>query len=355
MNKAGKTLVILSPGFPENEGDTTCLPAQQAFVRALNHRFESLNIVILSFQYPFISNSYVWNNNLVIPLNGREKGKISRLWTWIRAWQTLKKLRKEYEIIGLLSFWCTECALIGTRFGKKYLIKHYCWILGQDARKNNRFILWIKPQAENLMAMSAFLSKEFYKNHHIKPAHIVPNGIDISSYPRRVEKRDIDVLGVGSLIPLKQYEVLIRVIKKLSNSIPEVSCFICGKGPEEEHLRKMILDNNLQKNISLLGEKPHGEILEWMARSKVLLHPSSYEGFSTVCLEALYSGAHVTSFCDPTGSRIAHWHVVDNEEEMVMVVNKIIQNPEADYGRILVYSMDDSAKQVMKLFDFSGS
>ncbi len=351
MNKAGKTLVILSPGFPENEGDTTCLPAQQIFVRALNRQFESLNIIILSFQYPFISNSYTWNENLVIPLNGRERGKINRLWTWFRAWQTLKKIKKEYDIIGLLSFWCTECSLVGTRFAKKYLIKHYSWILGQDARKDNRFIPWIKPAAENLMAMSVFLSKEFYKNHRIKPGYIVPNGIDISSYPHQVEKRDIDIIGIGSLIPLKQYEILIRVVKKLSSSIPEVSCIICGKGPEEEHLRKMILDNNLQKNISLPGEKPHREILEWMARSKVLLHPSSYEGFSTVCLEALYSGAHVTSFCDPMGSRIAHWHVVDNEEEMAVVVSKIIQNPDADYGRILVYSMEDSARQVMKLFE----
>ena len=30
-----KTLVILTPGFPSNEADTTCLPMQQNLVRSL--------------------------------------------------------------------------------------------------------------------------------------------------------------------------------------------------------------------------------------------------------------------------------------------------------------------------------
>jgi len=40
----------------------------------------------------------------------------------------------------------------------------------------------------------------------------------------------------------------------------------------------------------------HPELLEWMQRGKVFLHPSSYEGFGIVCIEALCSGAEVISF-----------------------------------------------------------
>lgn len=355
MIHACKTLIILTPGFPENEADTTCLPAQQIFIKELNTHFEKLNIIILSFQYPFISASYLWNNNRVIPLNGRNKGKINRLRIWMRAWQILKKLKKEYDVIGILSFWCTECALVGTRFGKKYAIKQYSWILGQDARKTNRFIPWIRPASENLLAMSRFLAEEFYKNHHIKPAHIIPNGIDISLFPSLRAKRDIDILGVGSLIPLKRYEYLIRAIKKLRMINPDLVSVICGKGPEEDHLRKMILDYDLQNNISLTGERAHGEVLQWMSRCKVLLHPSSYEGFSTVCLEALYAGAHVISFCDPMVGNIPHWHIVKNEEEMTALAHKIIQDRDADYGRVVVYSMDESAKRLMGLFHYKSS
>jgi glycosyltransferase involved in cell wall biosynthesis len=347
-----RTLVILTPGFPQNEADTTCLPAQQALVRALHTRFQKLNIIILSFQYPFISNAFYWNGSYVIPLNGRNRGKINRLRTWFRAWRTLKKLKREYDLIGILSFWCTECALIGARFGNKYSIRHFSWILGQDARKNNRFVSRIKPASENLLAMSPFLAEEFRKNHHILPAYIIPNGIDISEYPPLGGRRNIDILAVGSLIPLKQYDSLIRIIQKLTSSIPDITCVICGKGPEEDHLRKMILDADLQNNISLIGEKAHNEVLQWMSNCKLLLHPSSYEGFSTVCLEALYAGAQVISFCDPLAGRPVHWHIVKNETEMTALAHRIIKDPDTDHGRVLLYTADESAKELMSLFHY---
>jgi glycosyltransferase involved in cell wall biosynthesis len=344
------TLIVLSPGFPENESDTTCLPAQQALINALNANFKQVQIIVLSFQYPFTSISYRWNGNRIIPFNGRSKRKLYRLLTWLKVWRMLKKLNREDAIIGILSFWCTECALLGARFGKKYSIQHFIWILGQDARKQNKFVAWIKPAAGDLLAMSPFLAAEFHKNHGVQPAFILPNGIAETSFPAFSQKKDIDVLGVGSLISLKQFDVFIRVIGKLRKSMPGISAVICGKGPLEDVLRKMILDSDLQKNISLIGEKPHEEVLQWMNCSKLLLHPSSYEGFSTVCLEALYSGAHVISFCDPLIGDAPHWHIVNNEEEMTALAFSIIGNPDTDYSRRLIYSMDESARKLMKLF-----
>jgi glycosyltransferase involved in cell wall biosynthesis len=354
MKPTGQTLVILTPGFPANETDTTCLPAQQAFILALNRHFEKLTIIIISFQYPYTAVPYLWNTNRVIPLNGRNKGKFNRLQTWIGAWNTLKQVRKENELIGILNFWCTECALIGQRFGIKKGIKNYSWILGQDARKMNRFIRWIKPLPEHLLAMSPFLAGEFQRNHGVKAAHILPNGVDTRLFPPAGGPRDIDVLGVGSLIPLKQYDLFLRIIKKLQKFNPRLTCVICGKGPEEERLRKMILDHDLQMNVSIIGEKPHDEVLQWMSRCRIMLHPSSYEGFSSVCLEALYAGARVISFCDPMIGKVEHWDIAQNEEEMADLVLTRLQDPETDYGRVLVYSMDEMAEKLMSLFQHTG-
>lgn len=355
MKAIRNTLIVLSPGFPENEADTTCLPAQQALINSLNANFKNLNIIVLSFQYPFVSVPYRWNGNRIIPFNGKNRGRLYRLRTWLRVWQMLKRLNRENEIIGILSFWCTECALLGARFGKKHSIRHFTWILGQDALKKNKFIAWIRPPARSLLAMSPFLAGEFYKNHGIKPTIIIPNGIEASSFPARNPKKDIDLLGVGSLISLKQFDVLIRVTKKLQESLSRISAVICGKGPQEEALRKMILDLDLQKNVSLIGERGHEEVLQWMSRCKLLLHPSSYEGFSTVCLEALYSGAHVISFCDPMVGENPHWHIVRNEEEMTAMALKILLDPDTDFSPELIYSMDDSAGKLMKLFCISES
>jgi glycosyltransferase involved in cell wall biosynthesis len=351
VNQTNKTLIVLTPGFPAHERDSSCLPAQQVFIKALNTHFNSLKIIIVSFQYPFISSVYQWEGNQVIPLNGFGKTKLSRLKTWWHAWMELKKINKENQVIGLLSFWCSECALIGKYFGKKYKLKHYCWILGQDARKNNKFIKWINPSAASLIAMSDFLSEEFYKNYHIRPDHIIPNGIDISLYPDINHPRDIDVLGAGSLIPLKQYEVFLNIIKELTYYFPSINGVICGKGPDKGHLTSIILEKNLKDNINLTGEKPHQQVLELMVRSKIFLHPSSYEGFPSVCLEALYAGAHVISFCRPMKQNIKNWYIAENQEEMLLLALKILQAPTREYHPQLPYPINSSAVEMIKLFE----
>ena len=102
---------------------------------------------------------------------------------------------------------------------------------------------------------------------------------------------------------------------------------ICGKGPELNNLQQMIDRLGLQGNIELGGEKSHQAAIGYMQRAKILLHTSSYEGFSTVCLEALFAGAHVISFCDPEGTPVKNWHVVRDQEEMVARALALLQDP----------------------------
>lgn len=352
MKHDTKTLVILSPGFPKDEADTTCLPAHQVFIKALNKNFPSLKIIILSFQYPFSTSAYNWYGNKVIPFNGMKKGVIARLFLWRHLLRTLHETKKENNITGLFSFWCTECALIGKYFGKRNNLKHFSWITGQDAKKGNKYISLIRPRPYELIAMSDFLSKEFYKNYAVRPLHIIPNGIDPSLFSIQSTERDITVLGAGSLIPLKQYDVFINVVKEITNEIPGTRAMLCGKGPGEIQLQKLIVRHQLQNNILLTGEKSHAEILQLMRRTKVFLHTSNYEGFSTVCLEALYAGCHVISFIKPMKHDIAHWHIVQSKEEMVKKAMEILHNSETDYTGVLPYTMDDSALAVMQLFNY---
>src|SRR5665647_2328488 len=145
MKNNPPVLVILTPGFPKDESDTTCLPFIQSVIRTINKDFSHIKIVVLSFQYPFSSKEYLWNNNLIISFGGQNKGKLLRCFLWFRIWRKLKKLNGENNVIGLFSLWFGECAFIGHRFGNKYGITHRCWIAGQDAKKNNKFIVKINP------------------------------------------------------------------------------------------------------------------------------------------------------------------------------------------------------------------
>ena len=344
------TLIILTPGFPKDEADTTCLPEKQMLIKTIKKNYPALKIIILAFQYPFFAQTYHWYGIEVISFNGRNKGKLNRLRVWISVWQTLKKLKKRNNIIGILNFWLGECGLIGKYFANKNKIKQYTWLLGQDARKGNKYFSWIKPGAVNLIALSDFIADEFYHNHQIKPKHIIPVGIDRSAFGSQKFERTIDVMGAGSLIALKQYAVFINIIKSLAESFPDINAVICGKGAEKQSLLNQIQALGLQKNIRLLDEIPHPDVLIFMQQSKVFLHPSSFEGFGSVCAEALYAGAHVVSFCKPMARDIPHWHIVKTDIEMLCCIKNILQNPSIDHEPVLPYSSEDIARSVIQLF-----
>src|SRR6478735_642712 len=177
-----KTLVILSPGFPESEYDTTCLPPQQVFVKALNKNFPSLQIIILAFQYPFFKKQYKWFGNSIISFNGGDKRRLSRFLLWIKVYRKIGKLKKQHDLVGLLSFWCTECALVAQKFSRKHGLKHLIWILGQDAKARNKYVKRINPLPGELVALSDFVAGIFLKNHQVRPAYIIPVGIDTNMF-----------------------------------------------------------------------------------------------------------------------------------------------------------------------------
>src|SRR5689334_17291676 len=205
-----KTLVILTPGFPESEADTTCLPMQQQFVRALKKLYPGFEIVVLTFQYPYHKNEYKWFGIRVIPFAGRNKGGLPKVLLRNKINSTLKDLYHKTRIVGLFSFWYNECAFVGKKFADKYDLKHYCWILGQDAREANKYPKLLPPRSDELIALSDFVQHEFKRNHGITPGCVIPPGIDETLFGKTPAQKDIDVLGVGSLIPLKQYDIFLE-------------------------------------------------------------------------------------------------------------------------------------------------
>lgn len=350
MGSDEKTLVILTPGFPENEADTSCLPMQQNLVRSLKEIYPGLNIIILSFQYPYFKKTYTWFDTTVMSFDGRNKGGWQKLLLRKKLRAALRQINDTNKITGLLSFWYGECALVGKRFSDKNSIKHFCWILGQDARKENKYPRRICPKADELIALSDFLQDEFEKNHGTRPLHVILPGTDSKQFHWDIQQKDIDVLAAGSLITLKHYEIFVVVIAEIKKQLPGIKAMLIGDGPEKSMLQTLIAKYGLQKNITLAGELPHPEVLHRMQKAKVFLHPSSYEGFGIVCIEALQAGCRVISYCKPMNQDIENWHIVKTKEEMKEKAISILNNPATIYKRVTFSSMEDVAKKVMELF-----
>lgn len=344
------TLIILTPGFAENEADTTCLPMQQQLVKSLRENNPDLSIKIISFQYPYHTNKYNWFDVEVIPLNGRNKGGLHRLWLRKKIFSELDLIYKKETVTGLLSFWYGECAAVGNLYSSKKQLSHFCWISGQDARKENNYPRKIKLPPDSLVALSDFLQDEFEKNHQTRPTHVIPPGINPQLNTSMTQEKDIDFLAVGSLIPVKQYELFIEVVAEIKKNLPAIKATLVGKGVQMQKLENLAYQLGLRENITFAGELSYPEVLQMMRRSKILLHPASYEGFSGVCMEALSEAAHVISFCQPMKKNIEHWHVVNLKEEMIKKAIAILGDKNTTYKSVYPYTIEQTAKQILDLF-----
>ena len=349
MRKTEDVLVILSPAFPPKESGTEWVPAQQLLVKELKRQFPGLAMVVISFFYPAQKIEYVWNDVRVIPFDAAKKKKLRRVLLWRNVWKKINRIKNEGNLIGLLSFWCGECALIGSWFAKLNHVRHYCWICGQDARRTNKLVKWIRPKSDELIAISDFLTKEFYTNHKVKPAHVIPIAIDRKMFPELPCKREFDIIGAGSFSLQKNYDQFVWVIAALKERFPGLRAVHCGSGEDEENIRKLVKKLNLEQTLELRGLMPHAEVIPLMQHAKILLHPSTYEGFGMVHLEALYAGSHVISFTKAMDHPIQNWHVVKDKNEMI---NKTIELFESNlsHERVLVYSIENTAKKIMQLF-----
>ena len=100
------------------------------------------------------------------------------------------------------------------------------------------------------------MAEEFARNHEVKPQHLVPNSIDIATFEHLgFAPRDLDILGAGALIPLKQYDVFTDIVASLKLQLPGIKAVHCGEGAERENIKKLIESFGLTDNFSLRGGK----------------------------------------------------------------------------------------------------
>jgi glycosyltransferase involved in cell wall biosynthesis len=342
---------LVTPGFPKDEEDTSCLPAFQQFALAVKTQFPQYQLIILSFQYPFEARNYQWKGINVIALGGKNRKKWFRLVTWMAALRALHRIHRSQKVIGLISLWMTECAFIANRFARKHQLKHLIWIIGQDAKAGNRYVRRTKPEAFQLMAMSEFLKDEFFKNYGIRPKYVMENGVNVDVFPELNRgERTIDVLGAGSLIPLKNYSLFIELIAEVKQRYPFIRARIAGGGEQQQILQSLINKLDLAGNVALVGPQSHAQTLVLMNQSHVFLHTSHYEGNSTVLMEALYSGCHVLSTCALSSSETRNLFVSVDRHALKQQLVFALEGRSQPSSRVVFNTMNDTVRRMLSLF-----
>ncbi len=314
--------MLLTPGFPIDEQDDTCIPPLQLLVKKLSQRKE-IKLSVITFHYPHKKENYTWNTIDVYAFGMNNKSYPKRFLYFIQVNKLLNKLHLVSPISVVHSFWLSDTALIGERFAKNNNVEHFVTYMGQDVFRSNKYLRLVKPS--NPVVFLSKNQRDLFEENNKPIGHVlIPWGVE-NTQPNK-SKKDIDIVAVGSLIELKNCVLLIQVAQELKTLFPELKISLIGDGPQRELLEAKSKELGVDDLITFHGKLSNKEVVALMERSKVFVHTSKYESFGNVFVEALVNKLPIVSSNVGIAKASVYWKIADTVDEYVKHISYFLNN-----------------------------
>ncbi len=101
------------------------------------------------------------------------------------------------------------------------------------------------------------------------------------------------LLALGRLVPQKGLDLAVQALPAIRASHPKAVLVIAGEGPERERLEALGRARGLADALFLPGRA--GDVAALLEQADVLVHPSRWEGFGLVLLEAMLAARPIVA------------------------------------------------------------
>ena len=149
--------------------------------------------------------------------------------------------------------------------------------------------------------------------------------------PKLGQNDGIRLVAVGSLKPSKGYDRMLRIVKRLREEQYPVHLYILGIGPLQQELERYIAEENLTRDVTLLGYDTNP--YKYVAKCDLFICASHAEGFSTAATEALIVGTPVCTV-EVSGMKEMlgennEWGIVtgNDEEALYQGIKHLLDDP----------------------------
>ena len=279
------------------------------------------------------------------------------LWVSRLAYQYMDK--NDFDIIAVHNIIDT----LAVPFGKKHILQ-----LHGAPNEINYICKLVLEREKKLIAVSKNVADKWINLGACSNMKIVTNAIDETVFfEKKDEKRDLDLLFVGRLIPIKGVQTIIKSLKILKdkyNIMPKLS--IIGQGPYKDELIKLSNDLNLTNQITFKGLVSQSELISSYQRAKIAVLPSyDKEGIMSTLLEAAScktptittKGTSMAEFAKENKNALL---VNPNDEEdlaqkiYLLLTDKKLLNKIANNGYKEVlkdYTWLSKAKELIKIYE----
>jgi len=151
--------------------------------------------------------------------------------------------------------------------------------------------------------MSADLKHALVRMTMINPKKIITilNGVELEKFKRAPNPRfrvmlgmqleDLVIGSTGRIAPVKNFELLIRVIPEVNRAGIYPKVLFVGDGPSLPNLKSLTKEYHLEEQILFLGDR--SDVPELLNMMDIFVLPSFSEGLSNSILEAMATGLPV--------------------------------------------------------------
>jgi glycosyltransferase involved in cell wall biosynthesis len=119
---------------------------------------------------------------------------------------------------------------------------------------------------------------------------VVPPGVDARFSPGGVRSDVPLVVAVGRLVPVKQHDVLLRVLAKVREKVPQLRAVIASEGYNRPRLEALRHELDLDDVVSMPGWMSDDDIVDLYRSAWLLAATSSHEGWDMTVTEAAACG-----------------------------------------------------------------
>jgi glycosyltransferase involved in cell wall biosynthesis len=197
--------------------------------------------------------------------------------------------------------------------------------------KKTRFICYSNSTRDDLVSFG------IPKNN----VQLFPLGLDHQRYVPSAHKSATPLfVFVARLVRMKRADICIQAMQEVVQKHPDARLAIVGDGPAKEDLRRMIAENGLEKNVTLvdknnffIDKKAGDPKVQLMQEAWCLLLPAVKEGWGMVVTEAAACGtpaivSNVTGLRDSVVHNTSGLILSANPtpSEMATAMNTLIEN-----------------------------
>ncbi len=347
MNLRNNHIVFITPGFPKDKNDINCIPPLQIYTEQLMETYPELKVSVVTLQYPHEKKMYTWKGVDVYPCFMGHNPWKSPL-KWRKAVRTIERIRAKHRVDLTHCFWYTDTVLVGRKIKRRQKIPMLITLMGQDSKKKNKYLKLIKVKEPKVIALSERQAREFEGNSGYRVSETIPWGIRETELYAEEPERTIDILGVGSLNDIKDYDRFLETIALLKIKKPGISVKVLGGGRPLNAYREQTLSMGLDQQVEFVGEVSRTEVLEYMKKSKVLLHTSKTESLGYVFYEALANGMRIVSTPVGVAKEGEFWSLGSSSKELCAGLLNQLQFKVRSVSKIPM--MSETVKEYIQLY-----